>query len=97
MWVSELPLTSEELAEFFVADKDFLVALEEMGLIRKTSKGWIHVGKGSPAWKISLDQISSSSYKVLHNNYLLEEMDRQHAYSEAHEGADSLTREKPIL
>jgi DEAD/DEAH box helicase domain-containing protein len=45
------------------------------------------VGLKDPAINISLDQISSDHFRVFHKKKLMETMDRQHAYSEAHEGA----------
>lgn len=84
---SELPLTFNELKEFFVDDESFLKQMEEKRIIRKTKEGWIYLGRGNPAFDTKLDQISESKFKVMHNNHLLEEMDRQHAYMEAHDGA----------
>jgi len=49
--------------------------------------GLTYVGRKDPAMNISLDQISSDNFKVFHNKSVMESMDRQHAYSEAHEGA----------
>lgn len=85
--IKEVPLTEEDMNIFFDIDAEFLELLKNEGLIRATSKGYVFLGRQDPAFKISLDQISSHNFKVLHNNHLLEQMDRQHAYSEAHEGA----------
>lgn len=85
--VSELPLTSSELNEYFVENGSFLYDLEEKGIIKKSKEGWIYIGRKSPAFETNLDEISEITFKVMHNNQLLEQMDRSHAYMEAHKGA----------
>jgi len=85
--VKELPLTVDDFEKYFEADYDTLEAIRQGGLVKETLIGLTYIGLKSPAMNISLDQISSDHFKVFHNKRLMETMDRQHAYSEAHEGA----------
>lgn len=85
--MNELPLTIEDLKIYFDADEEFIRTLKDEKVIRETSEGWIYSGGKNPANLISLDQISAGNFKVFHKKFLLEQMDRQHAYGEAHEGA----------
>lgn len=85
--VKEVPTTEEDLNEFFGVDGKFFKKLEGKGMVQRTDEGWIYVGRDDPAVKLSLEEVSSDSFKVLYKNHVLEEMDRSHAYSEAHEGA----------
>ncbi|MCK9151849.1 DEAD/DEAH box helicase [Methanobacterium alcaliphilum] len=85
--VNELPLTREELNEYFDVDESYLQDLINDGVIRKTPHNWIYIANDSPAFKHGLDQISSDTFKVMHSGKLLERMERSHAYREAHEGA----------
>ena len=83
----ELPLTVDEFERYFDADFDSLEELRQGGIIKETGYGLTYAGRKDPAFSISLDQISSDHFKVFHDKRLMETMDRQHAYSEAHEGA----------
>ncbi|EKF86579.1 DEAD/DEAH box helicase [Methanobacterium formicicum] len=83
----ELPLTVDEFEKYFDADFDALEDLRQQGLLKETGVGLVYTGRQEPAMNISLDQISSDNFKVFHDQHLMETMDRQHAYSEAHEGA----------
>ena len=83
----ELPLTVDDFEKYFDADFDALEDLRQQGLLKETGAGLLYTGRQEPAMNISLDQISSDNFKVFHDKHLMETMDRQHAYSEAHEGA----------
>lgn len=85
--INEVPLTLKDLNEYFGVDKQFLNILIEEKIISKTSAGWVYRGNKNPASMINLDQISAGNFKVYHKDHILEILDRQHAYSEAHEGA----------
>ena len=85
--VKELPLTVDDFEKYFEADYDTLETIRQGGLVKETLTGLTYIGREDPAMNISLDQISSDHFKVFHNKRLMETMDRQHAYSEAHEGA----------
>jgi len=85
--IKELPLTVDDFEKYFEADYDTLEDIRQMGLVQETGQGLTYVGRKDPAMEISLDQISSDHFRVYHNKRLMETMDRQHAYSEAHEGA----------
>jgi len=85
--IKELPLTVDDFERYFEADYDTLEEIRQMGLVQETGQGLTYVGRKDPAMEISLDQISSDHFRVFHNKRLMETMDRQHAYSEAHEGA----------
>ena len=84
---NEVPITEKNLKEFFFVEDRFFKKLQDNGIVQSTDEGWVYVGRNNPAREVSLDQISSDRFKVMHKNHLLEEMDRTHAYSEAHEGA----------
>lgn len=83
----ELPLTVDDFERYFDSDFDTLEELRQEGIIKDTGYGLAYAGRKDPAFSISLDQISSDHFKVFHDKRLMETMDRQHAYSEAHEGA----------
>jgi len=83
----ELPLTVDDFERYFDSDFDTLEELRQEGIIKETGYGLAYAGRKDPAFSISLDQISSDHFKVFHDKRLMETMDRQHAYSEAHEGA----------
>jgi len=85
--IKELPLTVDDFEKYFQGDYDVLETIRQEGLVQETLTGLTYIGREDPALKISLDQISSDHFKVFHNKRLMETMDRQHAYSEAHEGA----------
>lgn len=85
--VYELPLTIEDLKEFYKVDDSYLQDLKYENIITETQEGWIYIGKGSPTFEVNLNNISSNIFSVLYNGKLLEKMERTHAYREAHQGA----------
>jgi len=88
----ELPLSQEDLQNYFAASPDLLVQLKNEGLIKKDNKGWVYIGRDNPAFEYGLDHISSNIFKVFYNNKLLEKMELSYAYREAHEGAVLINR-----
>lgn len=85
--IKELPLKLKDLKEYFGADEEFIQILIEEEVIMENWEGLVYISHQDPHRFVHLDQISSGNFKVLHKERLLEQMDRQHAYSEAHEGA----------
>ncbi|MDP1552722.1 MAG: DEAD/DEAH box helicase [Methanobacteriaceae archaeon] len=84
---NELPLTRDDLEEYFGGDDSIIKQLVRDGTIRQTPRQWIYNSNDNPAFKHGLDQISSDIFKVMHSGRLMEKMERSHAYREAHEGA----------
>jgi DEAD/DEAH box helicase domain-containing protein len=85
--IKELPLTVEGYEKYFQTDYDTWDAIRKNMMVKEGLLGLTFVGLKDPAINISLDQISSDHFRVFHKKKLMETMDRQHAYSEAHEGA----------
>ena len=85
--IKELPLTVDDFEKYFQADYDKWDVIRKHMMVKEGLLGLNYVGRKEPALNISLDQISSDHFRVFHNKKLMETMDRQHAYSEAHEGA----------
>lgn len=85
--IKELPLTVDDFEKYFQADYDQWEVIRKHMMVTEGLLGLTYVGRKDPAMNISLDQISSDNFKVFHNKSVMESMDRQHAYSEAHEGA----------
>ncbi|NYB52389.1 MAG: DEAD/DEAH box helicase [Methanobacteriaceae archaeon] len=85
--MKELPLTVDDFEKNFPADYDMWDVLRKNMMVKEGLLGLTYVGRKDPALSISLDQITSDHFKVFHKKKLMETMDRQHAYSEAHEGA----------
>lgn len=85
---SELPIIIERDENYFGKElSDILHELKNEGLLKETQNGWIYSGTKSASMVISLDSISSDTFKVIYQNKTLETMDRAQAYREAHEGA----------
>ena len=85
---SELPVQPEEEKIYWEENvEDILKALEEENLVQRTPHGWIYSGKGRAVDAVSLDAISSETFKVICQGKLLETMDKQQAYREAYKGA----------
>ncbi|GAB4313180.1 MAG: DEAD/DEAH box helicase [Methanobacteriaceae archaeon] len=89
---NELPLSEDELENYFTTNSGFLAQLKNQGVIRKDKKGWIYYGGDNPAFEYGLDHISSDIFNVFYNNNILERMERSYAYREAHEGAVLINR-----
>ncbi|MEX2725423.1 MAG: DEAD/DEAH box helicase, partial [Candidatus Freyarchaeota archaeon] len=64
-----------------------LKVLEYQKVIGKTPKGFVYTGTGRAVEMVSLDSISSDQVKVVCEGKILEVIDRNRAYSEAHRGA----------
>ncbi len=64
-----------------------LKVLEHKKVIGKTPEGFVYTGTGRAAEMISLNSISSDQVKVICEGKILEIIDRNRAYSEAHRGA----------
>jgi len=85
---SELPIQLEEKGMYWKENvEDILTALERENLLQKTPHGWVYSGKGRAVDAVSLDTISSETFKVIKQGKLLETMDRAQAYREAYKGA----------
>jgi len=85
---SELPIQLEEDGIYWEENvEDILKALERENLLQKTRHGWVYSGKGRAVDAVSLDNISSETFKVIKQGKLLETMDRAQAYREAYKGA----------
>ncbi len=85
--IKELPMTVDDYEKYFQGDYDRWEHIRKHMMIKEGLLGLKYVGRKDPAMNINLDQISSDNFRVFHNKSLMETMDRQHAYSEAHEGA----------
>ncbi|MEO0293221.1 MAG: DEAD/DEAH box helicase [candidate division WOR-3 bacterium] len=85
---SELPIKLPEDELYFgKKTREFLEALRKEGLVEKTKNGWVYIGKTRATLGVSLDNISSSIFKVISNGKVIETMDRLQAFREAHKGA----------
>ncbi len=96
---AELPLKDSDSKYFSLTnvkqdDEDpsdpFLSALktlEENKIIMKSPKGYVYAGTRRAVDMVSLDSISSDQVKVICEGKILEIIDRNRAYSEAHRGA----------
>ncbi len=85
---SELPIQLKEEGEYWEENvEDILKALERENLLQKTPHGWVYSGKGRAVDVVSLDNISSQTFKIVNQGKLLETMDRAQAYREAYKGA----------
>ncbi len=84
---SELPLKKESYQDFGEETEEILKSLQKENLVRQTPEGFIYCGKERPQQVVSLDNISSQQVKVVWENQILETIDLQRAYAEAHKGA----------
>lgn len=83
---SELPLTEKE--NLYSEYEEELRALERKGLIHKTQLGSVYSGTRRPAEFVKLNNISEESIMIVNERgELLETMERNQAYREAHDGA----------
>ena len=93
---AELPLKDSD-AKYFSPTKNgerdsetfqqALKKLEENGIIRKTPRGYIYTGPRRPVETVSLNSISDEQVKIVCEGEILEVIDRNRAFSEAHRGA----------
>lgn len=85
---AELPVQlEEEEMQWGKNMEDILEVLQEENLLQKTASGWVYSGKGRTVDAVSLNSISSDTFKVIYQGKLLETMDRTQAYREAYKGA----------
>ncbi len=85
---AELPITLDVVERYFGEELD--EAIEELvnqGLIRNTSQGWVYSGIGRATEAVQLNTISSEIFKVICNGELIETLDKNQAYREAHKNA----------
>lgn len=84
---NELILKKEELKEFFSINEYYIKNLIYEGTLNVRPHGYVYAYDDHPSFNHSLDQLSSSTFKVMNNNQLLEIMELSQVYREAHEGA----------
>jgi DEAD/DEAH box helicase domain-containing protein len=85
---AEAPILPEEtitLCGTYTAD--LIQSLANRGLLRITRSGWVYAGRGRAADALSLDSISSDTFRILCSGIVMETMDRPQAFREAHPGA----------
>ncbi|HMK54717.1 MAG TPA: DEAD/DEAH box helicase [Methanobacteriaceae archaeon] len=95
--MSELPLSRQELKNYFQPAPGFMGHLIRSNMVRESRDIFTYKGKGSPAFQIGLHQISRDEFKVYTDGHLLETLDRAHAYLEAHEGAVLINKGETYL
>lgn len=85
---AEMPLTEKQEETFFGEDREkILESLDQEGLLRHTTRGWVYASTARPVEVVKLNNISSELFKIIYNNRLLETMDKLQAFREAHPGA----------
>jgi len=95
---AELPLREEVDAVFFGSSfEPILAELAESALITKTPRGWVYAGRGRAADAVRLDGMAAESFRIMCHGRLLETMDRNQAYREAHKGAIMLHQGETYL
>ncbi len=95
---SEIPINEEEFKEYFGDNREeFLDQLKKSGLIVETFDGWRYSKNDSIALKVSLNNVSSDNFKVMVGEKLLEKLDQQQAYREAHEGAILINKSESYI
>ncbi len=92
---TELPIRDHEfLGENYAEELESLV---DQGVLQDTPNGAIFVGDFRASAAVNLDNINSTTIKVIHNGDLLETMDLEQAYREAHENATLLHQGRKYL
>ncbi|MFX0062063.1 MAG: DEAD/DEAH box helicase [Candidatus Hermodarchaeota archaeon] len=95
---AERPLQLEEEETYFGDDPELILKeLEKQKLVRNTPYGWVYSGKERATDAVSLNRISSETFKVVCNDKLLETMSRTQAYRDAHKGAILLHQGEPYI
>jgi DEAD/DEAH box helicase domain-containing protein len=85
---AEAPLAPDGEAHFFGTDAcDAVRALADAGILAKTRKGWAYAGRGRASEACPLGPPSGESFRVSCNGRVLETLDRNQAFREAHPGA----------
>ncbi|HNS24525.1 MAG TPA: DEAD/DEAH box helicase [Methanobacteriaceae archaeon] len=95
--MSELPLSREEITSCFQTSPGFMGRLIRSHQVRESQDRFTYQGKGSPAFQVGLHHISRDEFQVYHDGYLLETLDRPHAYLEAHHGAVLINKGETYL
>ena len=95
--MSELPLSRDEIKNYFQAGPSFMGHLIRSDQVRESRDHFTYKGKGSPAFQMGLHQISRDEFRVYHDGRLLETLDRGHAYLEAHQGAVLINKGETYL
>ncbi|GAB6056506.1 DEAD/DEAH box helicase [Methanobacterium movens] len=85
---SEIPLTEKDFENYFGQDKiEILEKLKKEEYLKKTFDGWSYSKNDNITLKVNIKHVSSENFKVMVKNKILETLDQQQAYREAHEGA----------
>jgi DEAD/DEAH box helicase domain-containing protein len=95
--VKELPISWRGMEESFNVDSHFLRENLKKGILSETNGKIEYEGKDSPAFQVGLDQITRDDFKVYNGSFLLETLDRAHAYTEAHQGAVLINKAETYL
>ncbi len=95
--MSELPLSRDEIKNYFQAGPGFMGHLIRSDQVRESRDRFTYKGKGSPAFQMGLHHISRDEFRVYHDERLLETLDRPHAYLEAHQGAVLINKGETYL
>lgn len=84
---AELPLNTADGALFGDGYEDLLGPLADHHLLRATPYGYVYCGPGRAVDAVDLAGGAGDLFTVVADGHLLETLDRNHAYSEAHPGA----------
>lgn len=93
----EMPLRDGDIAMFGEDSEGCIETLQNKGMVKRKSEGWVYSGDKVAAFSVSLDSISSDMFRVMFAGRLLEVLDREQAYREAHEGAVLINRGETYL
>jgi len=91
----ELPLTDEDMEHFEGYDQ-VVDELSKRGLIIKGKWGWTYSGPDRPETKVKLTNISDQTVVIKLGSRVLETMDINQAYREAHKGAVIIHQGEPF-
>ena len=84
---AEIPLTNEDEKYFGKSLKESIRVLEKEKLLSKSQMGWIYSSRVRPVEIVNLNNISDSTVTVICAGKIIETMEVNKAYGEAHEGA----------
>jgi DEAD/DEAH box helicase domain-containing protein len=84
---AELPLTDDDHALFGDGFTPLLGPLRDHHLLRETPYGHVYCGPGRAVEAVDLAGGADDRFTVVADGHLLETLDRDHAYREAHPGA----------
>ena len=96
---AEIPLKNNENWDEILGEgsEAHIEKLQENGLVKRDGEGFVYAGDKVAAFSVSLDSISSDMFRVMFAGRLLEVLDREQAYREAHEGAVLINRGETYL